>query len=183
VSGAARGYSWPPFEPGNTAALKHGAHSARKVAPLADALRESLAASAPWTTAPAFAAAVESWSWAEAQCHLLRAWIDEHGILTAEGEPRPAATELRLLEGRAQKLRAELGLGPMALGKLLRTLGEIDVAGAAGGLEAMRAAGREVLAQAEQRALTTATEAAGLPAPPDPDDEGTAPQENHDHAT
>ncbi len=33
--GPARGYSWPPFEPGNTASLKHGLSSERRIAPLA----------------------------------------------------------------------------------------------------------------------------------------------------
>jgi hypothetical protein len=31
-SGAARNYSWPPFEVGNTASLAHGAYSRRVVA-------------------------------------------------------------------------------------------------------------------------------------------------------
>ncbi|HEY5057495.1 MAG TPA: hypothetical protein VII51_00630 [Gaiellaceae bacterium] len=34
VGGPARRYSWPPFEPGNEAALTHGATSERHIRPL-----------------------------------------------------------------------------------------------------------------------------------------------------
>jgi hypothetical protein len=40
-----RGYSWPPFEPGNVAAVRHGTFSSRKVAQVAETLRPTLAES------------------------------------------------------------------------------------------------------------------------------------------
>jgi hypothetical protein len=62
MSGA-RGYSWPPFEPGNGAAIKHGATSRRRVQPLADELARQCREVAPWVGVPAFAATVADWSW------------------------------------------------------------------------------------------------------------------------
>jgi hypothetical protein len=38
--GGARGYSWPPFEPGHTLSTRHGAYSPRRVEPLAAELVE-----------------------------------------------------------------------------------------------------------------------------------------------
>ncbi len=38
-----RGYSWPQFEPGNVAAVGHGAICCRKVAEVAETLRPTLA--------------------------------------------------------------------------------------------------------------------------------------------
>jgi hypothetical protein len=38
-----RGYSWPPFEPGNVAAVRHGTFSSRRVAQVAQTLRPTLA--------------------------------------------------------------------------------------------------------------------------------------------
>ncbi len=46
-----RGYSWPPFEPGNVAAVRHGTFSSRKVAQVAETLRPTLAGpleACPW---------------------------------------------------------------------------------------------------------------------------------------
>jgi phage terminase small subunit len=49
-------------------------------------------------------------------------WLDEHGPLDDEGVPRPATGLLATLERQAQSLRAELGLTPLALAKLLGAL-------------------------------------------------------------
>jgi hypothetical protein len=40
----ARGYSWPPFEPGNVAAVKHGAYATLKLAPRAEELAVAIRA-------------------------------------------------------------------------------------------------------------------------------------------
>jgi hypothetical protein len=64
---------------------------------------------------------VASWSWAEAQATVLRAWLDEHGLVDDEAQPRPAVRMLEGVEGRLAGLRAQLGLTPLALGKLLAT--------------------------------------------------------------
>lgn len=51
VGTPARGYSWPPFEPGNQAAVRHGAYATVALGPrvteLAEALREAVPAYSP----------------------------------------------------------------------------------------------------------------------------------------
>lgn len=151
--GPARGYKWPPFEAGNTASLQHGAHSPRVVQPVADALAAQVTTVAPWVAAEPFAATVAAWSWAEAQTAILRAHIDAVGILDDEGEPRGAVSWLDRCERRAERLRAELGLTPMALAKLLAALGSIDAGKVPEGLDALRQAGAQVRRDAEARTL------------------------------
>jgi hypothetical protein len=151
--GPRRGWSWPPFEPGNLAALKHGARSPRILAPIADQLAGGLAGLAPWTSAASFQGTVASWSWAEAQAVVLRAYLDEHGLVDDDGQPRPAAAMLERVEGRLAGLRAQLGLTPLALGRLLATLSQVDGDKGAEGLEALRRAGAELRAAADRRAV------------------------------
>jgi hypothetical protein len=167
--GPARGYSWAPFEPGHTVSLRHGAWSPRSIAPVAAELEEGLHATAPWTTGSAFTAARSSWSWTEAQCVLLRAWLDEVGLLDPETfEPRPASVLLNRLETRAMKLRAQLGLDPLSLTKLLAGLSSVNPAAAAGGLDALVAAGAQIRARADEALVDVAAT--------DPtDQEGTTP--------
>ncbi len=170
--GPSRSYSWPPFEAGHTLSLRHGATSPRTVAPIAERLAAELADSAPWTAGPSHAATVAAWSWAEAQATLLRAWLDEHGLLTAEGEPRPAAALLDKVDKRAANLRAELGLSPMALAKLLTAVSGLTAEAATSGLDALRAEGRRIV-EARTRALdapgSAQAHASGLPAPAEGD--------------
>ena len=56
--GLARGYSWPPFEAGNSAALVHGAHSARAIAAKAAEVHSELLTIAPYLAEPKFIPAV-----------------------------------------------------------------------------------------------------------------------------
>lgn len=155
-----RGYSWPPLEPGHTITLQHGAYSTRTWKPLADELAEHLATVAPWTAGSAFSASVASWARTEAQILLVMAWLDEHGPLDGEGEPRKAATLLAALEQRVESQRAKLGLDPLSLSKLLTALGSIDGSAVAGGLDALKAAGAELAARATERVAL----ASGVPA-------------------
>jgi hypothetical protein len=135
------------FQPNNEAALKHGATSARRVAPLAAERAERLPAVAPWTARDAFEGTRADLCWVEGQIDLLRAYIDEHGTLDAEGRPIPAQALHDRLVGRAQTLRVELGLTPQSLGKLLVSLASVAVAGGdAHGLDALKREGAEIVA-------------------------------------
>lgn len=143
----ARGYSWPPFEAGNTVALRHGAWSPRSVAPIADKLAAQLERVAPWATAAAFHGATASWAWAEAQAVLLRAYVDEHGHLDDDGHPRPAVGLLERVEAKLVKLRDALGLTPASLGRLMASAATVaNSTGDQGALDALRAEGRRLLA-------------------------------------
>jgi hypothetical protein len=125
--GPRRGYSWPPFESGNWVGLRHGATSPRVLRPIAEQLAAGLAEVAPWTSAASFAGVTASWAWGEAQAAVLRAYLDERGLVVDDdGQPRPAAAMLERVEGRLAGLRAQLGLTPLSLGKLLATLSQVD---------------------------------------------------------
>jgi len=140
-----RGYSWPTATPGNTIAQKHGAASPRAVQPLAERLAAELTNDVEWTGRTPYAGTVAAWSWAEAQCILLRAWLDEVGLLDDDGVPRPAGAFLEKVETRAANLRAELGLSPLAHGRLLAVFASAAKAGVLdddGALDALRAEGR-----------------------------------------
>lgn len=166
--GDKRGYSWPPFEPGNTKSLKHGAESPRMVEPLAAKFREQASQIAPWASSPAFAGAVASWANAEAQAALLRSYLDEVGMLDETGEERPAARALERVEARLGKLRDQLGLSPQALGKLLasasvvaRSTGDEDA------LVSLQKTGSEIL-EAHVRGPIAGDVQAGLEAGEEP---------------
>jgi len=133
--------------------LKHGATSPRVLQPIADQLAAGLGGLAPWASAASFAGTVASWAWAEAQAHVLRVYLDEDGLVDDEGQPRPAAGMLERVEGRLANLRAQLGLTPLSLGKLLATLSQVDGDRGAEGLEALRRAGAELRAAADRRSV------------------------------
>jgi hypothetical protein len=152
--GGKRGYRWPQFTAGNEMSLRHGAYSANRVRPVAEEIRAALPRVAPWTDREAFAGACASLAWVEAQLELLRAFVDEHGILDSDGGPAGAVVYMAKLEARAQSLRAELGLTPQALAKLLSSLVSVAVAcGDDDGLDALKAEGVAIL-DARRQALS-----------------------------
>lgn len=136
-----------PYEPGNLAAAKHLAYSERTIRPIADALASELPRVAPWTNREAYAPTIAAWAASEAQLRLVDAWIDEHGPLDEDGVPRPANTLRDRLEGRAGKLREQLGLTPMSLARLLRAFAAAppDHEAASSALDDLRAEGRKAL--------------------------------------
>lgn len=140
----ARGYSWPPFEPGNEVATRHGAHSERHVGPLADRIAAALLADPDtprYVLEPSYAAAVRAWSRSEAVVQLLWNWLAEHDLdaamtdLTSTDEDsviskgraskqttskriESVLTQLHRHEVRAATLRARLGLDPLSRARL-----------------------------------------------------------------
>jgi hypothetical protein len=148
--GAARGYSWPPFAPGNTIALAHGASSERSVAPLAEKIATGLLThgSCPdYLLEPAYAPVIAAWSRAEAVTQLLWQYLggmDAEKALseTIAGEEdethgdggrvtrRSRSTrilsvlgELHRAETRAMNLRGRLGLDPLSRAKIAKDIG------------------------------------------------------------
>lgn len=143
-----RDSAWPVFFPGHEESTKHGAHSARKVSPIAAELRGALLEVAPWCSAPAFAPSVEAWAWAEAQCRLMRDWLDAHGLFSKEGES--TRSWLSKVETRAERLRSELGLSPKSWAALLGSVRQ--AAPESSEAAALLATGRQIV-EAQQRAL------------------------------
>lgn len=125
-----RGYSWPPFEPGNTVAVRHGAYSPRRVDPLAQEILAAVEGTVSWWT-PADRA--QAWRWArlEARCQLLVEHLaDLGGDLDSEGNERPASALLTRLELQASNLASKLGLDPLSRARLGRDVAaaQVDVA-------------------------------------------------------
>lgn len=141
--------SWPPFEPGNTAAEKHGALSERRWRPEAERLAALVIAEAPWLIRPAFRWAVEAWAVTQAKAVMVDRWLNEHGLLDEEGIPYPANALADKLHSRAITLRGQLGLDPVAFAKLLATFAAVP--GTEEGLEALKAEGRRLI---QARALS-----------------------------
>ncbi len=114
--GPARGYSWPPFDKGNTASLITGHESPRVVEARAEQARKGLIDLAPWLNQPEYAPAVTRFLRAEARALLLH----EHIAKTAT-EKGTAAVPSRTWEQAtaADRLAAQLGnvLGLDPLGR------------------------------------------------------------------
>jgi hypothetical protein len=89
----ARGYSWPPFEKGNTAALVHGATSERTVAPLARNYRRRMLRRlrlSPGDLDSVGKGYLDLYCRTAAKLDLLDAYFAEHGLLKEDGDPQPA---------------------------------------------------------------------------------------------
>jgi hypothetical protein len=114
--GPARGYSWPPFENGNRAAVKHGVYlenfSDDERAEI-EAIADSLRAAAPLYS-PAFEptirmTAARIWRWRRAY-----AYLSERG----EDASRALLRDLNVLERSLQRDLADLGVNPRAAAEL-----------------------------------------------------------------
>jgi hypothetical protein len=143
----ARGYSWPPFEVGNTVAVRHGAFSERKLAEVAEALRPELAGGldgCPWID-PVDEAEVTDWLTSEA---LVRTLLGELATRRKDNGGRIADGDRWLLEriGSAQN-KARAGRDRLLLNPLSRFRAGRDVAVSAGALEALAEQGRQARAE------------------------------------
>jgi hypothetical protein len=112
--GAARGYSWPPFEPGNRASLKHGLFALiedeEEIVQIAAVVRSSLPLYAPHFEIGVELLAGRLW-------RLRRAY--RYVSATPEGERSRAFEEaLNALENVVSRTIARLGLDPLAAAEL-----------------------------------------------------------------
>jgi hypothetical protein len=132
-----------PFWLGHDLATKHGAWSDARVLPVADRLSAEIVAVAPWLAQPPFAPSIAAWARVEAQIQLVTAYLDEHGYLDVKGRPRSATNLLERLEGRARRLRGDLGLHPQAWASLVSALDGLGEGTEE--LEALLQVGRRIL--------------------------------------
>lgn len=122
----ARGYSWPPAEPGNQLALKSGAWSPRHVDPKAQELLEEVAAdpAVSYLAQPAYAATLRSWAVAQSRAELFGAWVFAQPLEAQVKPPRGGArspVELWLqFVKTAANLADKLGLTPLSRARLGR---------------------------------------------------------------
>lgn len=133
------------FRPGHTLSLRHGAYSPRVYGETAEALVAGVLEQRPHLAG--YGTAVAAWATVEARCEVLRAHLDEQGMLDDRGRPRPAVELLLRLERQADRARQRLGLDPRSDAQLARETAE--AAGSVADLDAVRDAGRRALAARE----------------------------------
>ncbi len=110
----ARGYSWPPFQPGHTLSTVHGAESPRVIAAKAKEVHEALLECAPYLAEDKFLPAVNRYLTAAAR----EALLDNH-IQSVSASKGAGAVPLRMWEQvtaaarLAAKLGSDLGLDPL----------------------------------------------------------------------
>jgi hypothetical protein len=129
-TGPARGYSWPPFEAGNSAALTHGAYSEPRVAERAQEILTAVLEDAEMPDllrSRAFRPTLADWARAEAMASLVFDWLC--GLPVEQmASPRLAGTKApldlwRALSAHAGRLRARLGMDPVSYARLAKDLG------------------------------------------------------------
>ena len=128
----ARGYSWPPFEDGNTAALVHGGYSDSAITERAEQVTHHLFELAPWLADDdVYVIPVARFVRVEARSQMLSEAIAEKaaekGILSVGARIIEAATACDRL---ATRLADDLGLSPLGKAKLkaLTAAGELGAA-------------------------------------------------------
>jgi hypothetical protein len=133
-----------PFEPGNTAAVTHGAYSPRLLLERASEIAGTLVEIAPWCGIATFAGTLNDLAFALAQLEVLRRDMSENGMLDDEREPTGSANFHNRVQGTVNRLRGELGLTPSAWSRLVQSLGSADGAAVERGIEALQRIGAEL---------------------------------------
>lgn len=108
----------PPFQPGHTLTLHHGAYSDRLLVPLADAILRQAVEDTPWLQESRYGPTVRAWARAEAQAALLTEYLEMEGLHDGDGRLRPAEQALHRAETRAANLRKDLGLTPLSSARI-----------------------------------------------------------------
>jgi glutathione S-transferase len=135
----ARGYSWPPFEKGNDAALRHGAYALLKLTPRAEELAAALRELVP-AYAPSLEPGLQAAGMVGAQC-------EAAGLALAEASP---GDRLRL----EQDFRAWLRLWL----RYLESFGMTSLSQARLGLELVQAKGAAAAAYLTEKRATEQAE-------------------------
>jgi hypothetical protein len=115
-------------------------------------LEQAAAAGSPisYLQDPTYRPAVTAWAQAEIQEALLHEYLaDVGGPLDGKGRPLPAAEYLERVARRAERLRARLGLDPLARASLAK---DLAVAQTPRTIEDLKRAGRELLAELDRHA-------------------------------
>jgi hypothetical protein len=138
------------FEPGNELTLKHGAYSPRQVEPraaeyVAAVLEIAEADGSPvaYLADPSYGPALRAWGRSEAAQDLVEEFLAELGPIDEDGKVRPAAELLERVARRAERMRARLGLDPLARATLARDLAAAQTTHE---LDRLKALGASILA-------------------------------------
>ncbi len=140
--GSARGYSWPPFEPGNKAAVKHGALSPELVEPRARELRPLVFDVNPHLALERDGAAVYRYCVTLARIERVYAWLGEQLDPVfddaGQGNTHGVYERLERWERQADGAEERLAIAPLTRAKL--GLDQLRAVATAEETEASRAA-------------------------------------------
>jgi hypothetical protein len=130
--GPARGYSWPPFQPGNKVRLRHGARDPALVEPRARELVPSILEANPHLDAGRDGAAVYRYAVALARIERVYRWLSEQPdpVFADEraGAVHAVYERLERWERQAERAEQQLAIGPLVRTKLgLTRLAAYDV--------------------------------------------------------
>lgn len=118
----ARGYSWPPFEPGNDVAVTHGANSPAKVEPRARELAPLILEANPHLDPVRDGAAVFRYSVALARIERVYAWLAEREDAvfddTEAGTTHGVYERLERWERQADAAEERLAIAPLTRARL-----------------------------------------------------------------
>lgn len=146
----ARGYSWPPLQPGHTLSMVHGGTSPRAITARAQLVHAELLTVVPYLAEPKFAPAVDRYLKAAAREALLHEHIER---LCAE--KGPGAVPARVWEQAtaaarlASKLGSDLGLDPIGHARIRALSAGAEATEAS--LADLAAEGRAIRERAEER--------------------------------
>lgn len=157
----------PPFQPGHTLSMRHGAYSERRIGPLAEQLAADLLAdptTPDYLREARFAGAVLAWARAEAVVRLYLAWLDAQDLDKPARGALAVLEALRKAEAAAATARSRLGLDPVSRAKLARDLATAGFM-SRGGAEPLAA-----VAEVGRAALERARAAGALPGEVDDQD-------------
>jgi hypothetical protein len=145
-----------PYEPGNSAAVRHGAFSEQIVAERANEIRDRFIELAPWLARPAFAESLYRYTRAVAREVLLDNYITEMAETTGVGSISSRVFEQCTAAARlSHKLAGDLGLTPIGEAKLRALVGNAATTEAT--LATLMAAGRATRAGRQQAAVAHQT--------------------------
>lgn len=126
----ARGYSRPPFEPGNAAAVRHGGYSAPTIMAAAAEIRDTMLENYPYLADVLFVESLELYCGAMARVRLFRDAVmklgEEKG---AEAVPTTLVQDLNRAEANASRFASECGLSAASHSRIARDLGLAQGAG------------------------------------------------------
>lgn len=105
------------FQPGNAAALRHGAQATLALAPRASEIAADLRSVVP-ARSPSDEPTILLAALVLARIERANAWLDEHGLLDEHGAPQPVLRVLGTTENTAARLLDRLGCTPTARARL-----------------------------------------------------------------
>jgi hypothetical protein len=150
-----RGYSWPPFQPGHTLSLVHGADSPRTIEARAVIVRQELLAVCPWLDPDKDVIAVARFLRAEARALMLHEYVTSRPV---EKIPLRAFEQATAADRLAAQLGSILGLDPTGRARLQQTVASTEVTLAELAEQGRQTSGYRAVSGPAASDTTTATE-------------------------